>query len=145
MRTTFQHTELHRIHRTTPLFSENVDWKLVTWEPFRSKCHFWMIWVTYIVGIRRARSIFMQNCGALLPFCEELLTCLFCSISKTTNVIRTRVFYVHFSQWELLMSRTNNHVTHTLPLFTGLGNFRNWFLDENASNGKYIHVLNLVY
>ena len=94
----------------------------------------------YIVGIRRARSIFMQNCGYLLPFCEELLIGLFCSISKTTNVIRTRVFYVHFSQWELLMSRTNNHVTHTLPLFTGLGNFSNWFWVENACNGKYIHV-----
>ena len=113
----------------------------VAWEPFCSKCHFWIIWVMYIVGIRRARSIFMQNCGSLLPFCEELLTGLFCSISKTTNVIRTRVFYVHFSQWELLMSWTNNHVTHSLPLFTGLENFSNWFWGQNASNGKYIHVL----
>ena len=103
----------------------------------------------YIVGIRRARSIFMQNCGYLLPFCEELLTGLFCSISKTTNVIRTRVFYVHFSQWELLMSRTNNHVTHTLPFFTGLGNFSNWFWGENdihvltsfiKQNSKYIYI-----
>ena len=57
--------------------------------------------MTYIVGIRRARSIFMQNCVSLLPFCEELLTGHFCSISKTTNVIRIRAFYVQFSQWEL--------------------------------------------
>ena len=79
--------------------------QIVAWEPFCSKCHFWTNGVMYIVGIRRARSIFMQNCESLLPFCEELLTGLFCSISKTTYVIRTRVYYVHFSQWELLMSQ----------------------------------------
>ena len=72
----------------------------------------------------------------LLPFCKELQPGLCCSIPKTTNVKRTRVFYVHFSQWKLPISQ-KNHVTHTLPLFQ----FSNGFWSENASHCKYITIL----